>query len=153
MSFGTYEWERAYARKPRGPEPRALHFRISRVVPPEDLQVPPLREIDVGGSDDLQVSGFYDKEGGGRPHLPLDGTLRLRLSARARGRRTRSPSPPSTGAPARGRARARHRLHRRRDGRADSRRGANGRSTRCGCPTRCPRVRPCCGWTCRPSGP
>jgi dolichyl-phosphate-mannose-protein mannosyltransferase len=65
VSFGTYEWERAYGRKPRGPEPRALRFRISRVVPPEDLQVPPLRAIDVGGSDDLQVSGFYDKEGGG----------------------------------------------------------------------------------------
>ena len=27
--------------------------------------LPPLREIDIGGSDDLQVSGFYDKEGGG----------------------------------------------------------------------------------------
>jgi hypothetical protein len=65
VSFGTHEWERAYGRKPRGPEPRALHFRISRVVPPQDLQVPPLREIDVGASDDLQVSGFYDKEGGG----------------------------------------------------------------------------------------
>jgi dolichyl-phosphate-mannose-protein mannosyltransferase len=65
MSFGTYEWERAYGRKPRGPEPRELHFRISRVVPPQDLQVPALREIDIGGSDDVQVSGFYDKEGGG----------------------------------------------------------------------------------------
>jgi hypothetical protein len=65
MSFGTYEWERAYGTKPRGPEPRELHFRISRVVPPQDLQVPPLREIDIGGSDDVQVSGFYDKEGGG----------------------------------------------------------------------------------------
>ncbi len=65
MSFGTYEWERGYGRKPRGKEPRALRFRISRVVPPQDLQVPALREIDVGGSDDLQVAGFYDKEGGG----------------------------------------------------------------------------------------
>jgi len=65
VSFGTYEWERAYGAKPRRPEPRALHFRISRVVPPQDLQVPPLREVDVGGSDDLQVSGFFDKEGGG----------------------------------------------------------------------------------------
>jgi hypothetical protein len=64
-SFGTYEWDRAYARKPEGPKPRELHFRISRVVPPGDLQVPPLREVDVGGSDDLQVSGFFDKEGGG----------------------------------------------------------------------------------------
>ncbi|HEV7503246.1 MAG TPA: hypothetical protein VGQ33_24675, partial [Vicinamibacteria bacterium] len=65
MSFGTYEWERAYASKPQGREPRELHFQISRVVPPSDLQVPPLREIDIGGSDDVQVSGFYDKEGGG----------------------------------------------------------------------------------------
>jgi hypothetical protein len=64
-SFGTYEWERAWGRKPRGPEPRSFTFRISRVVPPEDLQVPPLDEVDVGGSDDVQVSGFHDKEGGG----------------------------------------------------------------------------------------
>ena len=65
MSFGTYEWERTYGKKPQGPEPRALRFRISRVVPPEELHVPALREIDIGGSDDVQVSGFYDKEGGG----------------------------------------------------------------------------------------
>jgi hypothetical protein len=65
MSFVTYEWERGYGRKPRRPDPRALHFRISRVVDPEALQVPPLREIDIGGSDDLQVSGFHDKEGAG----------------------------------------------------------------------------------------
>jgi Dolichyl-phosphate-mannose-protein mannosyltransferase len=65
LSFGTYEWERSYVTKPRGPEARALLFHISRVVRPEDLQVPALREIDIGGSDDLQVSGFYDKEGGG----------------------------------------------------------------------------------------
>jgi hypothetical protein len=65
LSFGTYEWERSYLWKPRGPEPRAFRFRISRVVAPEDLSVPPLREIDVGGSDDVQVSGFFDKEGGG----------------------------------------------------------------------------------------
>jgi hypothetical protein len=64
-SFGTFEWERGYGRKPRGPEPRAFHFRVSRVVPPEDLQVPPLDTVDVGGSDDVQVSGFHDKEGGG----------------------------------------------------------------------------------------
>ena len=65
LRFDTYEWERAYVDRPRGPEPRALHFRISRVLPPRDLQVPPLRELDVGGSDDVQVSGFFDKEGGG----------------------------------------------------------------------------------------
>ena len=65
LSFGTYEWERSYSGKPRGPEARALLFHISRVVRPEDMPVPALREVDIGGSDDLQVSGFYDKEGGG----------------------------------------------------------------------------------------
>jgi hypothetical protein len=65
LSFGSFEWERAYDHKPRQKDPRALHFRISRVVEPEALQVPPLREVDVGGSDDFQVSGFFDKEGGG----------------------------------------------------------------------------------------
>ena len=64
-SFGTFEWERAWGRKPRGPEPRAFTFRISRVVLPEELRVPPLDHVDVGGSDDVVVSGFHDKEGGG----------------------------------------------------------------------------------------
>jgi hypothetical protein len=64
FAFGTFEWERAYTRKPRGPEFRSFAFTVSRVVPPEAIQVPPLPEVDVGGSDDLQVSGFYDKEGG-----------------------------------------------------------------------------------------
>jgi 4-amino-4-deoxy-L-arabinose transferase-like glycosyltransferase len=65
FSFGTHEWERAYGRPPRGPEFRALHFTLARVVPPADLRVPALPEVDVGGTDDLLVSGFYDKEGGG----------------------------------------------------------------------------------------
>lgn len=64
-SFGTWEWERGYVDAPRKPVPQALHFRISRVVPPLQLRVPPLPEVDVGGSDDLQMSGFFDKEGGG----------------------------------------------------------------------------------------
>jgi hypothetical protein len=63
--FGTVEWERTYGRPPRMPEGRGLRFAVSRVVPPEELQVPPLLEVDVGGSDDFQVSGFFDKEGGG----------------------------------------------------------------------------------------
>ena len=63
--FPTVEWERAYGRPPRQPEGRALRFTVSRVVPPEELQVPPLPEIDIGGSDDFQVSGFFDKEGDG----------------------------------------------------------------------------------------
>jgi hypothetical protein len=65
LSFGTWEWERALGRPPRGPQPRGLRFRISRVVPPDELQVPALPEVDVGGTDDFQVSGFFDKEGGG----------------------------------------------------------------------------------------
>jgi hypothetical protein len=65
FSFGTWEWERAYARKPRGRELRALNFTVSRVVPPEEIQAPPLPLVDVGGTDDVQVSGFFDKEGGG----------------------------------------------------------------------------------------
>jgi 4-amino-4-deoxy-L-arabinose transferase-like glycosyltransferase len=65
VAFGTHEWERTYDRPPRRPEPRGFGFRISRVVPPEELRVPALAEVDVGGSDDFQVSGFFDKEGGG----------------------------------------------------------------------------------------
>jgi hypothetical protein len=64
-AFGSFEWERAYGRPPERPEFRSLRFTVSRVVPPEELQVPPLREVDIGGSDDFQVSGFYDKEGYG----------------------------------------------------------------------------------------
>jgi len=60
--FGTHEWERAYNRPPRGPEPRGLEFTISRVVQPEELQVPALPEVDIGGSDDFLVSGFFQKE-------------------------------------------------------------------------------------------
>lgn len=60
--FGTHEWERAYNRRPQGPEARSLEFTISRVVSPEELQVPPLPEVDIGGSDDFLVSGFFQKE-------------------------------------------------------------------------------------------
>jgi hypothetical protein len=63
--FGTLEFERTYDRPPRRPESRALRFTVSRVVLPEHLQVPPLDTLDVGGSDDFQVSGFHEKEGGG----------------------------------------------------------------------------------------
>jgi hypothetical protein len=61
--FGTFEWY-AYDRKPGAPEFRSLHFTVSRVVPPEELRVPSLDEVDIGASDDVQVSGFFDKEGG-----------------------------------------------------------------------------------------
>jgi hypothetical protein len=61
--FSAFEWY-AYDRKPGEPEFRSLHFTISRVVPPEELRVPSLDEVDVGATDDVQVSGFFDKEGG-----------------------------------------------------------------------------------------
>jgi hypothetical protein len=64
LGFQTLEWERGYGRAPRRPETRALYFTISRVLLPEELKVPALPELDVGGSDDFQVSGFHDKEGG-----------------------------------------------------------------------------------------
>ncbi len=65
LGFETLEWERSETRPPRRPETRAFYFTISRVLLPEELQVPALDELDVGGSDDFQVSGFFDKEGGG----------------------------------------------------------------------------------------
>lgn len=64
-AFGTFEWERTLDRPPVRPEPRFLRFTLERVVPPGELDVPPLRELDVGGTDDFQVSGFHGKEGGG----------------------------------------------------------------------------------------
>jgi hypothetical protein len=64
--FGTHEWERAYGRPPAGPEPRAFRFTVARAVLPEELQVPALDDVDIGGSDDFLVSGFYEKEGGYR---------------------------------------------------------------------------------------
>jgi hypothetical protein len=64
-AIATKEWERTYDRAPVKAEPRGLRFRISRVVLPEELQVPALPRVDIGGSDDVQVSGFFDKEGGG----------------------------------------------------------------------------------------
>ncbi len=62
LSFATTEWY-AYNRRPGAPEFRSLHFTVSRVVPPEELRVPSLPEIDIGGSDEFQVSGFFEKEG------------------------------------------------------------------------------------------
>jgi hypothetical protein len=89
--FGTAEWERAWGRPPEGPSPRSFRFTVARAVLPEELQVPPLDEVDIGGSDDFQVSGFYDKEGGyrwtgrcGSVYLPAargGGTVEVTASA------------------------------------------------------------------------
>ena len=62
FSFGTFEWERTYDRAPRAPKFQSLHFTLSRFVSPEELQVPAFTELDVGGSDDVVISGFFDKE-------------------------------------------------------------------------------------------
>jgi hypothetical protein len=64
FTFGTAEWF-AWNRYPARPEARALRFTVARFVLPEELRVPPLREVDIGGTDDFQVSNFLQKEGGG----------------------------------------------------------------------------------------
>lgn len=93
FSFGTFEWY-AYNQRPERPQFRSVHFTLSRVVPPDQIRVPPLDAIDVGGSDDVMVSGFFDKEGGGPrtyrwsgacasvyvPGAPAGGQLVLTLS-------------------------------------------------------------------------
>ena len=86
--FGTSEWERAYGRKPRGPRVRARSASRSRAwCRPRSSRCRRSAEVDVGGSDDVQVSGFFDKEGGGDLTLPLDRALRVGLPAgRAAGR-------------------------------------------------------------------
>jgi hypothetical protein len=71
--FFTTEWY-AYNRRPEGPEIRSLQFSLSRVVPPAELKVPPLPEVDIGRFDDFQVSGFYDKEGGEERRYRWTGT-------------------------------------------------------------------------------
>jgi hypothetical protein len=64
--FFSYEWERGYAEPPDEPVPQILSFSLARVVDPEQLSVPPVDELNVGGTDDAFVSaGFYEKEGGG----------------------------------------------------------------------------------------
>jgi Dolichyl-phosphate-mannose-protein mannosyltransferase len=62
FSFGTLEWDRTYDRAPTAPRFQSLHFTLSRFVSPAEINVPPLPEVDVGGSDDVSVSGFFDKE-------------------------------------------------------------------------------------------
>jgi hypothetical protein len=64
-AFGTYEWERTYSFPPRQKRAQSFRFTIWRVVPPQELAVPALPEVDIGGSDDFQVSGLFDKEGFG----------------------------------------------------------------------------------------
>lgn len=62
--FATEKYEYAYASPPAGPEPFHLRFTLSKAVDLDDLaeRVPTLPELDVGGSDDLQVAWFHEKE-------------------------------------------------------------------------------------------
>jgi hypothetical protein len=68
--LATDKYEYSYDRPPRGPEPLHLRFTLSKAVDLEDLagRVPKLSTLDVGGSDDLQVAWFHEKE------LEEDGT-------------------------------------------------------------------------------
>ncbi len=62
-SFGTFEWQRAYGRKPEEAEFKSLNFRVSRFVRPETIQVPPMDEVDVGGlQDEMVLSAWHDRE-------------------------------------------------------------------------------------------
>jgi len=68
--FATKKYEYSYDRPPKGSEPFHLRFTLSKAVDLEDLseRVPKLPDVDVGGSDDLQVAWFHEKE------LDEDGT-------------------------------------------------------------------------------
>jgi len=62
--FATEKYEYAYTRPPNGAEPFHLRFTLSKAVDLDDLaeRVPQLPELDVGGSDDMQVAWFHEKE-------------------------------------------------------------------------------------------
>jgi len=70
FELATEKYEYSYDRPPKGPEPLHLRFTLSKAVDVEDLaqRVPKLPTLDVGGSDDLQVAWFHEKE------LEEDGT-------------------------------------------------------------------------------
>jgi hypothetical protein len=70
FELGTEKYEYTYDRPPRRAEPFHLRFTLSKAVDLEDLalRVPKLPTLDVGGSDDLQVAWFHEKE------LEEDGT-------------------------------------------------------------------------------
>jgi hypothetical protein len=64
FELATEKYEYSYDRPPKGPEPLSLRFSLSKAVDLEDLaqRVPKLKALDVGGSDDLQVAWFHEKE-------------------------------------------------------------------------------------------
>jgi hypothetical protein len=62
--FATEKYEYAYTRRPDNAEAFHLRFTLSKAVDLEDLaeRIPRLPDLDVGGSDDLQVAWFHEKE-------------------------------------------------------------------------------------------
>ena len=65
FKFTSAEFEWTYDRVPRKEEPRVVAFSLSRVVEPETLRVTTEPLIDIGGSGDLQTSGFFESEATG----------------------------------------------------------------------------------------
>ena len=63
--FTSSEFEWTYDRVPSRPEPRVVEFFLSRVIEPETLKVTTEPLIDIGGSGDLQTSGFFEREATG----------------------------------------------------------------------------------------
>ena len=63
--FASEEFEWTYDRVPEKPEPRSVEFFLSRVIEPETLRVTTEPLIDIGGSGDLQTSGFFESEATG----------------------------------------------------------------------------------------
>ena len=64
FSLGTEHYEYAYTRPPAGPKPFHLRFTLSKAVDVHELaeRMPKIDRIDVGGSDDLLVAWFFEKE-------------------------------------------------------------------------------------------
>jgi hypothetical protein len=62
--LATQKYEFTYDRPPKNVEPFHLRFTLSKAVSLEELagRVPGLPFLDVGGSDDLQVAWFHEKE-------------------------------------------------------------------------------------------
>ena len=60
----TRYYEYAYTRPPYGPKPFELRFTLSKAVDVRELaeRMPKIARIDVGGSDDLLVAWFFEKE-------------------------------------------------------------------------------------------
>lgn len=65
FKFASEEFEWTYDRVPEKPESRSVEFTLSRVVEPESLKVTTEPLIDIGGSGDPQISGFFEREATG----------------------------------------------------------------------------------------